>query len=143
MKFIILSITSLLYVWFLCPLKFPSFVYLFLFFKYFKWYLLNDQILASLILSWIFAFCFINSSALISFYNSFSNFLLWWMFFSFFFFLVVLGFEFRAYTFARQVDALLLKSCSSPFHSGYFGDRVSLFSQASLDHDPPILNYLL
>jgi hypothetical protein len=32
-----------------------------------------------------------------------------------------------------------LSHAYSPFCSGYFGDRVLLFAQASLDCDPPIL----
>jgi hypothetical protein len=31
----------------------------------------------------------------------------------------------------------------SPFCSGYFGHRVLLFAQVSLDPDPPILGFLL
>jgi hypothetical protein len=36
-----------------------------------------------------------------------------------------------------------VKHSISPFCSGYFGGRVSLFDQASLDHNPPILSFLL
>jgi hypothetical protein len=32
-----------------------------------------------------------------------------------------------------------LSHASSPFCSGYFGDRVSLFAQPSLDHNHPIM----
>jgi hypothetical protein len=36
-----------------------------------------------------------------------------------------------------------LNHTSSPFCSGYFGARVLLFAQASLDYNPPILCFLL
>jgi hypothetical protein len=42
--------------------------------------------------------------------------------------------------FARQVLYHLSHS-SSPFCSGYFGDRVLLFAQTGLDCDPPILGF--
>jgi hypothetical protein len=45
---------------------------------------------------------------------------------------VVLGF--KLYSSSRA---------SIHFCSGYFGNRVLLFSQAGLDHDPPILHLLL
>jgi hypothetical protein len=44
--------------------------------------------------------------------------------------------------FARQVLNHLSQD-PSPFYSGYFGDRVLLFAQAILDHDPRILSFLL
>jgi hypothetical protein len=47
----------------------------------------------------------------------------------FLFSLTVVGFELRT---------LHLIGRCSPFCSGYFGDRVSRFAQASLDHSPPI-----
>jgi hypothetical protein len=37
----------------------------------------------------------------------------------------------------------LLSNASSSFCFGYFGDRVLFFAQASLDHDSPILCFLL
>jgi hypothetical protein len=43
---------------------------------------------------------------------------------------------------ARQ-ELNCLSHASSPFCSGYFGDRVLLFVQVSLDCDPPILCFLL
>jgi hypothetical protein len=60
--------------------------------------------------------------------------------FSFPFFLQYLGLN-SGFSLARQV----LYSSShafSPFCCGYFRDRVSLFVQASLDHNPPILSTL-
>jgi hypothetical protein len=35
-----------------------------------------------------------------------------------------------------------LNLAPSPFYSGYFGDRVLLFTQAGLNYDPPILSFL-
>jgi hypothetical protein len=61
-----------------------------------------------------------------------------WETFFFFFFLVIRGFELRAYVLARQ-ELYHFSHASSPFCSGYFGDGVLLFAQASLDHDPTIL----
>jgi hypothetical protein len=46
----------------------------------------------------------------------------------------LLGFELRA--------SCLLGHTSSPFCSGYFGDKVLLFAQATLDCDLPILHFL-
>jgi hypothetical protein len=37
---------------------------------------------------------------------------------------------------ACEMDVFSLEPRSSHFHSGYFGDRVLLFVQAYLDHDP-------
>jgi hypothetical protein len=34
---------------------------------------------------------------------------------------------------------MLGRHTSNPFGAGYFGDRVSLFAQSGLDHNPPIL----
>jgi hypothetical protein len=42
---------------------------------------------------------------------------------------------------ARQVLYCLNHTSNSFFSSGYFGDMVSLFAQASLDRDPPILGF--
>jgi hypothetical protein len=36
-----------------------------------------------------------------------------------------------------------LSYVSIPLCSGYFGERISLFAQAGLNHDPPILSFLL
>jgi hypothetical protein len=57
-----------------------------------------------------------------------------------FFFLVVLGFELRA---SRFLGSALPFMPWAIFCSGYFGDKVSLFIQACIDHDPPILSFLL
>jgi hypothetical protein len=54
--------------------------------------------------------------------------------------LALLGFELR--TLHGQV-LYHLNHASSPFCSGYFGDRVSLFAQAGLDLDPPVFHFLL
>jgi hypothetical protein len=43
---------------------------------------------------------------------------------------------------ARQA-LYCLSHASSPFCSGYFADSVWLFAEASLDHNPPILHFLL
>jgi hypothetical protein len=48
----------------------------------------------------------------------------------------------QGFVFARQVLNHLSQD-PSPFYSGYFGDRVLLFAQAILDHDPRILSFLL
>jgi hypothetical protein len=48
---------------------------------------------------------------------------------------MLLGFELAA--------SLLLGRYSTLVCSGYFGDRVSLFAQASLDCDLPISSFLL
>jgi hypothetical protein len=54
-----------------------------------------------------------------------------------FYFLAALGFELRA---SRLLAGVLpLAAPPALFCSGYLGDRVSLFAQAHLDLDPPIL----
>jgi hypothetical protein len=56
--------------------------------------------------------------------------------------LVVQWIELRA-SFMLMTQALYcLNHASSPLCSGYFGDRISLFAQTSLDSDPPILSFL-
>jgi hypothetical protein len=42
---------------------------------------------------------------------------------------------------AWEAGTLLLEPHPSPFHSGYFGDRVWLFVQVGLDHSPSILGF--
>jgi hypothetical protein len=58
------------------------------------------------------------------------------IFFNSLFFLVMLGIDSGLPTHAS--GALLLEPHLQPFCSGYFGDRVSLFAQVSLNHNPPI-----
>jgi hypothetical protein len=53
---------------------------------------------------------------------------------------VVLGFELRA---LHLLSVVVLNHTSSPFCSGYFGDKVIFFAQGSLDYDPPSLHFLL
>jgi hypothetical protein len=50
--------------------------------------------------------------------------------------LVLLGFE-LSFMLAKQ-ELYSLSQASSPFCSGYFGDRVSLIAQSGLDHSLPI-----
>jgi hypothetical protein len=52
-----------------------------------------------------------------------------------FFFLAVLGFELKDFMIVRQA-LCHFSYASSTFGSGYFGARLSLFAQASLDHNP-------
>jgi hypothetical protein len=44
--------------------------------------------------------------------------------------------------FARQA-LYFINFISRPFCSGYFGDMVSLFAQTGLNHNPPILSFVL
>jgi hypothetical protein len=55
---------------------------------------------------------------------------------TFFFF----GFWTQGFMLARQA-VYRLNHIYSPFCSGYFGDRISCFAQASLKHDPHILGF--
>jgi hypothetical protein len=60
-------------------------------------------------------------------------------FFSFFFFLFLfngIGVETQGFVLARQAPNCL-SHCVSPFGSGCFAQRLSLFAQASLDLDLP------
>jgi hypothetical protein len=43
----------------------------------------------------------------------------------------------------RALCFLPLGPASSPFCSGYFGDRILLFAQDNLDHEFPILGFPL
>jgi hypothetical protein len=57
-----------------------------------------------------------------------------------FFFSFSTGVSTQCFVFDRKV-LYHLSNSASPFCSGYFGDRGSLFAQASLDGDPPSLGF--
>jgi hypothetical protein len=55
--------------------------------------------------------------------------------------LVITGIRTQSFALARQ-GLYCLSHTSSPFYSGYFGDKVLLFVLPGMDHDHTILHFL-